>query len=510
MAPVLELRGITKRFPGVLANDHINLTVEKGEIHALLGENGAGKTTLMNILYGLYHPDEGEIVVNGNKADIKSPIDAIKAGVGMVHQHFMLVPVFTVTENVMLGEEFVKYGGVLDREKAAKKVQEISDKYNLNIDPNAYIKDMPVGLQQRVEIIKLLFREANILIMDEPTAVLTPQEVTELFKIMQTLIDQGKSIIFITHKLGEVLECANKITVIRQGKVVGSTDPKTASMNDLANMMVGREVKLEVDKAPQKIGETVLEVQDLKVLDPRGGIAIDGINFEVKAGEVLGIAGVQGNGQTELVRSITGLLTPIDGSVKLNGKDITHSSPRQITELGTAHIPEDRQKDGLVLSLPISDNLILNTYYLKPYSKNIWLDQNVIIETGKKLVENFDIRTPSVFTPASSLSGGNQQKIIVAREFSRPIKLLVASQPTRGLDVGSIEYIHKRLLAKRDEGCAVLLVSTELDEVMQLSDRIAVLYRGKIISIVDGKTATKEQLGLLMAGITGETEKMSL
>lgn len=509
MAPVLELRGITKRFPGVLANDHINLTVEKGEIHALLGENGAGKTTLMNILYGLYHPDEGEILVNGNITAIKSPIDAIKAGIGMVHQHFMLVPVFTVTENVMLGEEFTKYGGVLDRAKAAQKVQEISDKYNLNIDPNAYIKDMPVGLQQRVEIIKLLFREANILIMDEPTAVLTPQEVIELFKIMQTLIDQGKSIIFITHKLGEVLESAKKITVIRGGKVVGSTDPKTATMNELANMMVGREVSLEVDKEIQKTGEIVLEVRDLKVLDPRGGVAVDEINFEVRAGEVLGIAGVQGNGQTELVRSLTGLLPAIDGTVLLSGQDITHSNPRQITELGTAHIPEDRQKDGLVLGLPISDNLVLNTYYLKPYSKGIWLDQKVIIETGEKLVKSFDIRTPSVFTPASSLSGGNQQKIIVAREFSRPIKLLIASQPTRGLDVGSIEYIHNRLLAKRDEGCAVLLVSTELDEVMQLSDRIAVLYRGKIISILDAKTASKEQLGLLMAGIIGETEKVS-
>lgn len=509
MAPVLELRGITKRFPGVLANDHINLIVEKGEIHALLGENGAGKTTLMNILYGLYHPDEGEILVNGNITAIKSPIDAIKAGIGMVHQHFMLVPVFTVTENVMLGEEFTKYGGVLDRAKAAQKVQEISDKYNLNIDPNAYIKDMPVGLQQRVEIIKLLFREANILIMDEPTAVLTPQEVIELFKIMQTLIDQGKSIIFITHKLGEVLESAKKITVIRGGKVVGSTDPKTATMNELANMMVGREVSLEVDKEIQKTGEIVLEVRDLKVLDPRGGVAVDEINFEVRAGEVLGIAGVQGNGQTELVRSLTGLLPAIDGTVLLSGQDITHSNPRQITELGTAHIPEDRQKDGLVLGLPISDNLVLNTYYLKPYSKGIWLDQKVIIETGEKLVKSFDIRTPSVFTPASSLSGGNQQKIIVAREFSRPIKLLIASQPTRGLDVGSIEYIHNRLLAKRDEGCAVLLVSTELDEVMQLSDRIAVLYRGKIISILDAKTASKEQLGLLMAGIIGETEKVS-
>lgn len=501
MAPVLELRGITKRFPGVLANDHINLTIEKGEIHALLGENGAGKTTLMNILYGLYHPDEGEIWVNGVKATIKSPIDAIKSGVGMVHQHFMLVPVFTVTDNVMLGEEFVKFGGVLDREKAAQKVQEISDKYKLDIDPNAYIKDLPVGLQQRVEIIKLLFREANILIMDEPTAVLTPQEVKELFKIMQTLIDQGKSIIFITHKLGEVLECADKITVIRGGKVVGSTDPKTATLNDLANMMVGREVKLAVDKKLKKSGDVVLDVKDLKVLDPRGGIAVDGISFDVRAGEVLGVAGVQGNGQTELVRALTGLLPPIDGVITHSGHDITHASPRQVTELGTAHIPEDRQKDGLVLGFPISDNLILNTYYLEPFSRKAWLDQKMILESGGTLVKNFDIRTPSVFTPASSLSGGNQQKVIVAREFSRPIKLLIASQPTRGLDVGSIEYIHKRLIEKRDEGCAVLLVSTELDEVMQLSDRIAVLFRGKIIDIVDAKTATKEQLGLLMAGI---------
>lgn len=501
MAPVLELRGITKRFPGVLANDHINLTIEKGEIHALLGENGAGKTTLMNILYGLYHPDEGEIWVNGSKANIKSPIDAIKSGVGMVHQHFMLVPVFTVTDNVMLGEEFVKFGGVLDRAKAAKKVQEISDKYKLDIDPYAYIKDLPVGLQQRVEIIKLLFREANILIMDEPTAVLTPQEVKELFKIMQTLIDQGKSIIFITHKLGEVLECADKITVIRGGKVVGSTDPKTATLSDLANMMVGREVKLAVDKKLKKTGDIILEVNDLKVLDPRGGIAVDGITFDVRAGEVLGVAGVQGNGQTELVRALTGLLPPVDGDILHTGHNITRATPRQVTELGTAHIPEDRQKDGLVLGFPISDNLIMNTYYLQPFSRHAWLDQKAILESGGTLVKNFDIRTTSVFTPASSLSGGNQQKVIVAREFSRPIKLLIASQPTRGLDVGSIEYIHKRLIEKRDEGCAVLLVSTELDEVMQLSDRIAVLYRGKIIDIVDAKTATKEQLGLLMAGI---------
>jgi ABC-type uncharacterized transport system ATPase subunit len=507
MAPVLELRGITKQFPGVLANDHIDLTIEKGEIHALLGENGAGKTTLMNILYGLYHPDEGEIVINGEKRDIVSPIDAIKAGVGMVHQHFMLIPVFTVTDNVMLGEEFVKYGGILDREQASNKVKEISDRYNLNIDPQAFIKDMPVGLQQRVEIIKLLFREADLLIMDEPTAVLTPHEVQELFKIMHMLIDQGKSIIFITHKLGEVIEIADRITVIRGGKVVGSTTPKAASLNELASMMVGREIKLTIEKAEKIPGEVILEVDELKVLDPRGGIAVDGISFNVREGEVLGVAGVQGNGQTELVRSLTGLLHPVDGHVKLLGHDITHSTPRQITELGTAHIPEDRQKDGLVLSFPVADNLVLNTYYLQPFSRNIWLNQKEIIKNGAELIKSFDIRTPNVMTQVSSLSGGNQQKVIVAREFSRPIRMLIASQPTRGLDVGSIEYIHKRLIQKRDEGCAVLLVSTELDEVMQLSDRIAVLYRGKIVGIVDAKTTSKENLGLMMAGVIPDEMK---
>lgn len=504
MATVLELNGITKRFPGVLANDHIDLKVEKGEIHALLGENGAGKTTLMNILYGLYNPDEGEISINGEKRVIRSPIDAIKAGVGMVHQHFMLVPVFTVAENVMLGEEFVKYGGILDRARAQKKVQEISDQYNLNIDPKAFIKDLPVGLQQRVEIIKLLFREANLLIMDEPTAVLTPREVKELFKIMRTLIDQGKSIIFITHKLGEVMEIADRITVIRGGKVVGSTTPDKATMGELASMMVGREIELTIEKAENKPGEVILEVEDLKILDPLGATAVDSISFEVHAGEVLGIAGVQGNGQTELVRSLTGLLNPVDGQVRLLGKDITHASPRRITELGSAHIPEDRQKDGLVLSFPVADNLVLNSYYHKPFSKNAWMDQKEIVRNGLELVENFDIRTPGVSTNVSSLSGGNQQKVIVAREFSRPIRMLIASQPTRGLDVGSIEYIHKRLIQKRDEGCAVLLVSTELDEVMQLSDRIAVIFRGKIVGIVNARTTNRETVGLMMAGVVPE------
>ena len=511
MAPVLELRGITKSFPGVLANDHIDLTVEKGEIHALLGENGAGKTTLMNILYGLYHPDEGEIYVNGQKLDVRSPIDAIKAGVGMVHQHFMLVPVFTVTENVMLGEEYVTLGGILDRKKATDKIGEISNMYKLEINPDAYISDIPVGMQQRVEIIKLLFREAEILIMDEPTAVLTPQEVEELFKIMHTMVEQGKSIIFITHKLGEVLEIADRITVIRGGKVVGSTTPEESNLNDLASMMVGREVNLVIDKINSVPGDAILEVKNLKVLDPIGAVAVDDMSFAVHAGEVLGIAGVQGNGQTELVRALTGLLQPVDGEVRLCGQNITRFSPRKITEIGSAHIPEDRQKDGLVLGFPVSDNLVLNMYYLEPFSKSIWMDQKQILDNGNKLVESFDIRTPNAMTPASNLSGGNQQKVIVAREFSRPIKFLVASQPTRGLDVGSIEYIHERLIQKRDEGCAVLLVSTELDEIMQLSDRIAVVYRGKVLDILDAKTATKELVGLLMAGIIpGEEEKQKL
>lgn len=507
MAPILELRGITKRFPGVLANDHIDLTVQKGEIHALLGENGAGKTTLMNILYGLYKQDEGEIFVNGQKLDVKSPIDAIKAGIGMVHQHFMLVPVFTVTENVMLGEEDVKYGGVLDREKASKKIREISNTYKLDINPDAYISDIPVGMQQRVEIIKLLFREANILIMDEPTAVLTPQEVDELFKIMHTMIEQGKSIIFITHKLGEVIEIADRITVIRGGKVVGSTTPTESDLNNLASMMVGRDVNLEVDKEESKPGDVILKVENLKVLDPQGALMVDDMSFEVHAGEVLGIAGVQGNGQTELVRAITGLTPAVDGEIFLCDQNITHFSPRKITEIGSAHIPEDRQKDGLVLGFPITDNLVLNTYYLEPNSKSIWMDYKTIFENSKNLVENFDIRTPSPMVPVSNLSGGNQQKVIVAREFSRPIKFLVASQPTRGLDVGSIEYIHKRLIEKRDEGCAILLVSTELDEVMQLSDRIAVVYRGKVLDVLDAKNATKELVGLLMAGILPSDEE---
>ncbi len=505
MAPILELRGITKRFPGVLANDHITLTLNQGEIHALLGENGAGKTTLMNILYGLYQPDEGEIYVRGQQVKVSSPIDAIRAGIGMVHQHFMLIPVFTVTENVMLGEEPLKPGGILDRASVSKMIEEISAQYSLAVEPSAMVRDLPVGVQQRVEIIKLLYRKADILIFDEPTAVLTPQEVGELFKIMHSLTAQGKSIIFITHKLREVLDVADRITVIRRGAVIGTTTPAEANQNKLAAMMVGRDVQLELEKSTPKVGEVILQVNDVVITDDLREIAVDHVSFEVCAGEVLGVAGVQGNGQTELVEAMTGLREIASGQVRLIKEDVTRANPRQITELGSAHVPEDRQRDGLVLPFPIVDNLILNTYYLSPYSKGVIIDEKVRKDVGERLVKEYDIRTPSALLPASSLSGGNQQKVIIARELSRPIQLLIASQPTRGLDVGSIEYIHKQILAKRDSGTAVLLVSTELDEVLELSDRIAVMFRGKIVAVVPSENATKEYIGLLMAGVSPDT-----
>lgn len=505
MTTVLELRGITKRFPGVLANDHIDLTLEKGEIHALLGENGAGKTTLMNILYGLYQPDEGEIIVKGQPVKVHSSNDAIRAGIGMVHQHFMLVPVFTVTENVMLGDEAVRYGQVLDRRGASARIREISEQYNLEVNPATYIKDLPVGVQQRVEIIKLLYREADILILDEPSAVLTPQEIGGLFRIMRSLVEQGKSIIFITHKLKEVTEIADRITVIRRGKVIGSTTPAEADELKLAEMMVGRAVRLDVEKTEAKPGDPILKVENLTVLDDLYNIAVDNVSFDVRSGEILGVAGVQGNGQTELVRALTGLRTAQSGKINLLGNEITHSSPRTITELGSAHVPEDRQQDGLLLAFSVSDNLVMNTYYQEPFSKGPVLQQKTIQSNADRLIKEFDIRTPNAFVEAGSLSGGNQQKVIVAREFSRPIKFLVASQPTRGLDVGSIEYIHSRIVEKRDQGCAVLLVSTELDEVMGLADRIAVMYRGKIVAILPAQGATKEGVGLLMAGIHPET-----
>jgi simple sugar transport system ATP-binding protein len=501
MPPVLELRGITKSFPGVLANDAIDLSLEKGKILALLGENGAGKTTLMNILYGLYKPDKGQIFVNGEEVAIHGPNDAIARGIGMVHQHFMLIPVMTATENVMLGVEPIRNGIFLDKAKVAKRIHEISRQYDLEIDPQAYIGDLPVGTQQRVEIIKVLYRQADILILDEPTAVLTPQEVEGLFKVLRSLVADGKSIIFITHKLKEVLAIADTITVLRSGRVVGTVDAKGASQEKLASMMVGRDVNLVVQKKPATPKDVVLSVKDLHVRDERQNLTVNGASFDVREGEVLGVAGVQGNGQTELVYALTGLAPVVSGEISIIGKLVRHSSPRNVLERGVAHIPEDRQKHGLILSFPVHDNMVLCTYYQPPFAKGLALQQKVIIENAENLVKQFDVRAPNVFVSVSTLSGGNQQKVIVAREFSRPIKLLIASQPTRGLDVGSIEYIHSRIIEKRDEGTAVLLVSPELDEIIALSDRIAVIYKGQIVDIVPAARVNKAYLGLLMAGV---------
>jgi ABC-type uncharacterized transport system ATPase subunit len=501
MPPVLELKGITKRFPGVLANDHIDLTLEEGKVLALLGENGAGKSTLMNILYGLYTPDEGEIFVRGQKADIQGPGDAIALGIGMVHQHFMLVPVLTVTENVMLGMESIKNRLFLDREVAAKRIHEISEQYGLEVDPYALVGELPVGIQQRVEIIKLLYRQADILILDEPTAVLTPQEVHGLFKVIRSLLAKGKSIIFITHKLKEVLEISDTIVVLRGGRVAGSALPQESNERSLASLMVGREVILTVPKEKAQPKESVLEVEDLRVMGEEAHVAVRGVSFNVHAGEIVGVAGVQGNGQTELVESLTGLRPAQSGVIRLLGKDVTQASPRVITEAGTAHVPEDRQRDGLVLGYPIADNLILNTYYLPPIAKGVAMQEAVIEKNAEHLVTEYDIRTPSIMTPAGSLSGGNQQKVIVARELSRSGHLVIASQPTRGLDVGSIEYIHSQLIRKRDEGAGVLVVSAELDEILSLTDRIIVMFEGQIMDIVPIEKATREDLGLLMAGV---------
>ena len=501
MPPILELRGISKAFPGVVANDHIDLQLNQGEILALLGENGAGKTTLMNILYGLYTPDEGRIIIREQETTIRSPNDAILQGIGMVHQHFMLVPPLTVTENVMLGVESVVHRLFLDRRSASARIREISTTYGLEVDPNAVINTLPVGVQQRVEIIKVLYRNADILVLDEPTAVLTPQEVWDLFKIIRTLVERGKSVIFITHKLNEVMALADRITVLRRGKVVGTTAPAQTDEGTLASMMVGRAVELTVHKEPAVPRDVVLDVDRLEVLDNRQNQAVNGVSFQVRAGEILGVAGVHDNGQTELVEALTGLRKVLAGTVSIAGQDTTHTLPRTIIERGVAHVPEDRQRDGLVLSFRVADNLVLSTYYLQPYARGIALQEKAILATASALVREFDVRTPSVDTPVSNLSGGNQQKVIVAREFSRPIVLLIAAQPTRGLDVGSVEYIHRRIIEKRDQGTGVLLVSSELDEIMELSDRIVVMYRGQIMATVQADQVTREQLGLLMAGV---------
>jgi len=498
----LELKGITKRFPGVLANDSVDLTVRSGEILGLLGENGAGKTTLMNILYGLYRADEGEVLIDDEVVHFAGPGDAIAAGIGMVHQHFMLVPVFSVTENVVLGVEPTGFGGLMNMKEAKREVREISSKYGLEVDPEAIIESIPVGIQQRVEIIKVLFREAEVLVFDEPTAVLTPQEVEEFFGIVRGLRDAGKAIVFITHKLKEVLEISDRISVLRRGKVVGTVDPAETSPESLAELMVGRPVDLVVDKEPSSPKATILEVEDLFVADSREQMTVEGISFEVKAGEIVGIAGVQGNGQTELVEAITGMRVVSAGMLRLDGEDVTAQSPRGIHSRGVAHIPEDRQRRGLVMNFTITENMILDTYYAEPYSSGIVMHWDAAAAATETLVEQFDVRTPSISIPASNLSGGNQQKVIVAREFSRDVKLVVASQPTRGLDVGSIEYIHSRIVQARDEGAAVLIVSTELDEVMALADRLLVMFAGKVVAELDPKQVTNADVGLYMAGAT--------
>ena len=496
----LEVKNITKRFPGVLANDQVSLDLKRGEIHALLGENGAGKTTLMNMVYGLYHADSGQILVDGKEVEVKEPTDAINLGIGMVHQHFMLIPVFTVAENIVLGNETVK-GLQLDRRAASQRIRELSQQFGLEIDPNAMTGELPVGVQQRVEIIKALYRRCNILILDEPTAVLTPQEANDLFRIMRELTQRGVSIIFISHKLKEVLAIADRITVLRGGRVVGETTPAQSDEHSLAAMMVGREVLLTVEKEDAQPKQAVLQVEDLRVKDKRDHEAVAGVSFEVRAGEVLGIAGVQGNGQTELVEALTGLTRSFGGKVTLAGQDVTNATPRHLVDVGIAHVPEDRHQFGMIESYPIADNMILNTYYQEPFSHRGTMNNKAVEEHAQQLVAQYDVRTPSVYTTGGSLSGGNQQKVVVAREFSRPIKLLIAAQPTRGLDVGSIEFIHRRIIEQRDAGAAVLLVSAELDEVMSVSDRIAVMYRGKVIATVEAKSATREQLGLLMAGV---------
>ncbi|MEH7587023.1 ABC transporter ATP-binding protein [Priestia megaterium] len=503
MEYVIEMLDIRKEFPGIVANDNITLQVKKGEIHALLGENGAGKSTLMNVLFGLYQPEKGQIRVNGQEVKITDPNVANDLGIGMVHQHFMLVQNFTVTENIILGNEPTRTGKI-NIKKAARDIQELSNQYGLSVDPYAKIQDISVGMQQRVEILKTLYRGADILIFDEPTAALTPQEITELIQIMKKLIQEGKSIILITHKLKEIMSVCDRCTIIRKGVGVGTVNVKETNPDELAALMVGREVHFKTEKKTATPKEAVLTIKELVVEDSRGVEAVSSLNLSVRAGEIVGIAGVDGNGQTELIEAITGLRKIKSGSITLKNQELSTLSTRKITESGVGHIPQDRHKHGLVLEYTIGENIGLQTYYQKPMSKSGILNYKELYKKAKELIAEYDVRTPSEYTQARSLSGGNQQKAIIAREVDRSPELLIAAQPTRGLDVGAIEFIHKKLIEERDKGRAVLLVSLELDEVMNLSDRIAVIYEGEIVDIVDPKETNEQELGLLMAGGTRE------
>ena len=498
---LLAARNVTKQFPGVLANDDVSVELKPGRVLALLGENGAGKSTLVNILFGMYRPDGGQIIIKDEVVDLHGPDDAISRGIGMVHQHFQLVPPMRVVENIVLGAEPTKRG-LVDLDEARRRVVGLSKRYGLDVDPDALVENLSVGMQQRVEILKALYRNADVLILDEPTGVLTPQEADHLLTVLRGLTETGVGIVFITHKLREVLAVADDIVVLREGRVVGATTPDQATESGLAEMMVGRSVVLRVEKATAQPGDVVLQVDDLKVNDDRGQLAVDGVSLEVRAGEIVGVAGVEGNGQRELVEAITGLRHVAAGAMAIAGKPSTNNSTRQIAGNGVGHIPEDREKHGIIAAYSVAENSVLNRYHRKPFSSRGIMRREVIYEHAQSVVEEFDVRTPSVAVAVSSLSGGNKQKLIVGREFSENIKLLVAAQPTRGIDIGAIEFIHRRIVEQRDKGAAVLLVSAELDEILALADRVAVLYDGKLMGVLDANVANRERVGLLMAGIT--------